>query len=156
MSKGTIRKLILGVTILTAAAMAPLVYSHCQIPCGIYDDSARLVVIAEDINTVEKAMKSIEELSAQPKPNMNQIVRWVDVKDQHAEDIDKIVSYYFMTQRIKPVAKTDAGYEKYIKELTLLHEMLVYSMKCKQTTDLANVEKLRALLKDFNASYLGH
>jgi len=135
--------------------MAPLVYSHCQIPCGIYDDPARLTAIAEDINTVEKAMKSIEELSAQPKPNMNQIVRWIDVKDQHAEDIDKIVSYYFMTQRIKPVAKTDPGYEKYIKELTRLHEMLVYSMKCKQTTDLANVEKLRSLLTEFRTSYLG-
>jgi nickel superoxide dismutase len=132
------------------------VYSHCQIPCGIYDDPARLTAIAEDINTVEKSMKSIEELSAQQKMNMNQIVRWVNVKDEHAEDIAHIVSYYFMAQRIKPAEKTDAaGYEKYIKQLTLLHEMLVYSMKCKQTTDLANVEKLRSLLTEFRGSYLG-
>jgi nickel superoxide dismutase len=150
------RKLMLGVSLLAVAGIAPLVYSHCQIPCGIYDDPARLAMIAENITTIEKAMKSIEELSAQPKPNMNQIVRWVNVKDEHAEDIAHIVSYYFMAQRIKPADKSDAaGYEKYIRQLTLLHEMLIYSTKAKQTTDLANVEKLRSLLADFRNAYLG-
>jgi nickel superoxide dismutase len=149
-------KLLLGIGLLAITAVAPLVYSHCQIPCGIYDDPARLTAIAENITTIEKAMKSIEELSAQQKPNMNQIVRWVNVKDEHAEDIAHIVSYYFMAQRIKPVDKSDAaGYEKYIRQITLLHEMLVYSMKAKQTTDLANVEKLRLLLVDFRNAYLG-
>jgi nickel superoxide dismutase len=125
-------------------------------PCGIYDDPARLAAIAEDITTIEKAMKSIEELSVQTKPNMNQIVRWVNTKDEHAEDIAHIASYYFMAQRIKPAEKSDAAnYEKYIKQLTLLHEMLIYSMKAKQTTDLANVEKLRLLLAEFRVSYLG-
>jgi nickel superoxide dismutase len=147
---------MLGILLIAVAGIAPLVYSHCQIPCGIYDDPARLAMIAENITTIEKAMKSIEELSAQQKPNMNQIVRWVNVKDEHSEDIAHIVSYYFMAQRIKPVDKSDAaGYEKYIKQITLLHEMLVYSMKTKQTTDLANVEKLRLLLADFRNSYLG-
>ncbi len=146
----------MGISLLAVASIAPLVYSHCQIPCGIYDDPARLAMIAENITTIEKTMKSIEELSAQQKPNMNQIVRWVNVKDEHAEDISHIASYYFMAQRIKPVDKSDAaGYEKYIKQLTLLHEMLVYSMKAKQTTDLANIEKLRLLLADFRNSYLG-
>jgi nickel superoxide dismutase len=147
---------MLGVLLLAVSGIAPLVFSHCQIPCGIYDDPARLAAIAENIATIEKAMKSTEELSAQQKPNMNQIVRWVNVKDEHAEDIAHIVSYYFMAQRITPVDKSDAaGYEKYIKQLTLLHEMLVYSMKAKQTTDLANVEKLRLLLADFRRAYLG-
>ncbi len=136
--------------------IAPLVYSHCQIPCGIYDDPARFAAIAENITTIEKAMKAIEELSAQPKPNMNQIVRWVNVKDEHAEDIAHTASYYFMAQRVKPVDKGDAaGYEKYIRQLTLLHEMIIYSTKAKQTTDLANVEKLRSLLAEFRVSYLG-
>jgi nickel superoxide dismutase len=150
------RKLMLGVLLLAVAGIAPLVYSHCQMPCGIYDDPARLAAIAENITTVEKAMKSIEELSSQQKPNMNQIVRWVNTKDEHAEDIAHIASYYFMAQRITPVDKSNtAGYEKYIKQLTLLHEMLVYSTKAKQTTDLANVEKLRSLLADFRNAYLG-
>ena len=150
------RKLVLAVILLTAAVVTPVVYSHCQMPCGIYDDPARLAVIAEDITTIEKAMKSIEELSVQTKPNMNQIVRWVNTKDEHAEDIAHIASYYFLAQRIKPVSESDAaGHKKYIKQLTLLHEMLIYSMKAKQTTDLANVKKLRSLLVEFRVSYLG-
>jgi nickel superoxide dismutase len=149
------RDLMFGVCLITVAFVAPLVYSHCQMPCGIYDDPARLAAIAENTTTVEKAIKSIEELSAQPKPNMNQIVRWVNTKDEHADDTEHIISYYFMAQRIKPVDKSDAGYEKYIKQLTLLHEMLVCSMKTKQTTDLANVEKLRSLLAEFRTAYLG-
>jgi hypothetical protein len=61
-----------------------------------------------------------------------------------------------MAQRIKPVDKSDAaGYEKYVKQLTLLHEMIIYSTKAKQTTDLANVEKLRTLLGEFRTAYLG-
>jgi nickel superoxide dismutase len=147
---------VFGICVITVAAVTPFVYSHCQLPCGIYDDPARLAAIAENITTIEKAMKSIEELSAQPKPNMNQVVRWVNDKDEHAEDIAHIASYYFMAQRIKPVDKSDAaGYEKYVKQLTLLHEMIIYSTKAKQTTDLANVEKLRSLLGEFRIAYLG-
>jgi nickel superoxide dismutase len=150
------RKLVLSVIAVLTAVLASVVYSHCQIPCGIYDDAARLAMIAENSTTIEKAMKQIEELSAQQKPNMNQIVRWVDVKDKHADDTAEIVSYYFMAQRIKPADKTDvAAYDKYVKQLTLLHEMLIYSMKAKQTTDLANVEKLRGLLTEFQAAYPG-
>ena len=39
------------------------------------------------------------------------------------------------------------------KKLGLLHQMLIYSMKCKQTTDLANVTKLKDLVNNFEALY---
>jgi len=150
------RKMLLVVALLAVVGLSPVVYSHCQMPCGIYDDPARLAMIAENITTIEKAIKSIEELSAQPKPNMNQIVRWIDTKEEHANDNEHIISYYFMAQRITPAAKSDAAaYEKYIKQLTLLHEMLITSMKTKQSTDLTNVEKLRSLLAEFRTAYLG-
>jgi nickel superoxide dismutase len=111
-------------------------------------------MIAEHITTIEKSMKQIAELSEAKKPNMNQIVRWVQSKDKHADDISHIVTYYFMAQRIKPVEKSEGkAYAKYVKKLTLLHEMLVYSMKAKQTTDLSNVEKLRTSLADFKTTY---
>ncbi len=154
MKKAKFKWLIIGVVLGTG--FTSLVYSHCQIPCGIYDDPARISAISEDIATIEKAMKSIEELSGQTKQNTNQIVRWIDVKEQHAEDIAHLASFYFLAQRIKPVDKKDsAAYEKYIKQLTLLHEMIVYSSKAKQTTDLANVEKLRSVLDEFRNSYQG-
>jgi len=67
-----------------------------------------------------------------------------------------IITYYFMAQRVKPADKDDVyAYNEYVKKVTLLHEMLVYSMKAKQTTDLANVEKLRSLLKEFHQAYSG-
>ena len=155
--KKRIRKkpFIIGLTIL-AGLLASIAYSHCQIPCGIYDDQARFDMIAEHITTIEKSMNEIRKLSEQDKPNMNQIVRWVQNKEEHADELGHIVTYYFMTQRVKPTLKTNGKeYGEYVKKLTLLHEMLVYTMKAKQTTDLANVEKLRSLLAEFHLAYFG-
>ena len=131
-----------------------MVYSHCQIPCGIYNDPARFDMIAEHTTTIEKSMKQITSLSKQNNPDMNQIVRWVQNKEQHADQLGHIVTHYFMAQRIKLVGDTKSkAYQEYIRKLTLLHEMLVYSMKAKQTTDLANVEKLKTLLAEFRTAY---
>lgn len=119
-------------------------FAHCEVPCGIYDDSVRVALIYEHITTIDKAMKNIVEISSSEDPNYNQLVRWVMNKEKHATEIQEIVSQYFLTQRIK---LTDAGnsdaHKKYISELTLLHEMTVFSMKTKQTTDQSFIEKLR-------------
>jgi len=150
------KKLILGAVLLSAIIFVSLAYSHCQIPCGIYDDEARFNTMAEHITTIEKSMKLIESLSAQEKPNMNQIVRWVNNKEVHADEMSNIITYYFMAQRIKIPPEGDTkAHSAYVKNLTLLHEMLVYSMKAKQTTDTANVEKLKSLLNQFHESYYG-
>jgi nickel superoxide dismutase len=153
--KNTIgRKIVMLVILVPLVVVTSMVYSHCQIPCGIYGDPQRFDMIAENITTVEKSMKQIIELSQENKPNMNQIVRWVQNKEEHADDIGHIVTFYFMAQRIKPVDRTNGkAYAEYVKKLTLLHEMLVYSMKAKQTTDLSNVEKLRKLLAEFQSAY---
>ncbi len=150
------KKLILVSVLLSAIVFGSLAYSHCQIPCGIYDDEARFNMIAEHITTVEKSMKLIESLSAQKKPNMNQVVRWVNNKEKHADEISHIVTYYFMAQRVKLPAKGNTkAFNEYVKKLTLLHEMLIYAMKTKQTTDLDNVDKLRSLLDEFHKVYFG-
>jgi nickel superoxide dismutase len=128
--------------------------SHCQIPCGIYDDSTRFSLMAEHITTIEKAMKAIMDLSSQEKPNYNQMVRWVQNKDHHADELSEIITYYFMAQRIKPPQEEgEKARAKYLEQISSLHQMLVYSMKAKQTTELENVDKLRVLLEAFRASY---
>ena len=151
------RKRIVAVSILaTVAILASMAYSHCQIPCGIYNDQMRFDTIAEHITTIEKSMKLITELSGQDKPNMNQVVRWVQNKEEHADEISHIVSYYFMAQRVKLPEEGDSkAQNQYVKKLTLLHRMLVYSMKAKQTTDLANVEQLKLSLNEFHKVYFG-
>ena len=130
--------------VLFAIASTATVHAHCQIPCGIYNDEARFILMKEHVTTIEKSMKQIEA-----DANQNQTVRWVANKEKHADELSEIVTAYFMAQRIKP------GKENYEQELKALHGILIYSMKAKQTTDLAHVEKLKTLIHDFEHSYMG-
>jgi nickel superoxide dismutase len=131
-----------------------IAYSHCQIPCGIYGDQGRFDMISEHIITIEKSMNTINELSKQENPDMNQTVRWVQNKDKHADELTHIVTYYFMAQRVKPPQSTEGEeFTTYVKKVTMLHQMIVHAMKAKQTTDLEHVEKLRTLLSQFHEVY---
>jgi nickel superoxide dismutase len=137
-------------------AVAVPLYSHCEIPCGIYDDPLRMKLIDEHIGTIEKSMKQIAELSQAPGRNANQLARWVGNKERHADEIQHIVTQYFMTQRVKPADAADAAkHKKYVTQLTLLHRMLVHAMKAKQTTDLSHVAALRKLSAEFKVAYFG-
>lgn len=134
----------------------PEVFPHCQIPCGIYNDEMRFTMMKEHLLTIEKSMKQIIELSEQPDKNANQIVRWVMNKEQHVDEFAHIVTHYFLSQRIKLVDEKDStSFKDYLIKLSMLHKMLVYAMKSKQTTDVSNVEKLRSLVQDFHAAYFG-
>lgn len=130
-------------------------FSHCQIPCGIYDDDLRFSLMAEQLTTIEKSMNQINELTADDTAqNANQIVRWVQNKDLQSDDFSEIVTYYFMAQRVKPAEEADAAaYKAYTQKLVLLHKMMVGAMKCKQTTDTASVESLEKLLEEFHKLY---
>jgi nickel superoxide dismutase len=140
----------LMVALAMVALGAATVGAHCEIPCGIYDDQLRADLIAEHATTIEKSMKKIVELSKQNPVNYNQLVRWVSNKEKHGSEIQHLVTQYFMTQRLKPDAK------KYSEKLAVLHKMLIYAMKSKQSTDVANVSTLRSLLKEFEILYFGH
>ena len=142
-------------SLLLIAVIVPVqIYAHCEIPCGIYNDKMRIDMLKEHVTTIEKSMNQIIELQKAETINYNQLVRWINNKDEHADEMQHIVTQYFMTQRIKPVDGSDkAALEKYQKELGLLHEMLVYAMKAKQTTDLQNCTKLNELIDSFYNSY---
>ena len=141
--------------VVVALANSPLL-AHCQIPCGIYNDPVRITLMEEHVTTIEKSMTQIRELSQQADANVNQLARWVSNKEAHADELTQIVTFYFMAQRIKPADPADrAAQAKYLKELTTLHAIIVTAMKAKQTTDLENCQKLRALIAKFKASYLG-
>ncbi len=129
-------------------------FPHCEVPCGIYNDEMRFAMIEEHIQTIEKAMNQIMELSKQSPQNMNQIVRWIMNKENHAEDIQHIISQYFLTQRIKgPEPKDKNAEDSYMKKLTLCHQILVLAMKTKQTTDLENVKSLKSAVTQFKEAY---
>ena len=128
--------------------------AHCQIPCGIYDDARQFDVIEEHARTIEKAMDQINTLTEQSPANYHMIARWTINKEEHAQMVQDIVHAYFLTQRVKAADPSDeAAYAAYVKHTTLLHQMLVAAMKCKQTTDPAHVETLRTLASQYKDHY---
>ncbi len=139
---------------IAAPTVAPV---HCQVPCGIYGDHLRVMMIREDATTIEKAMTEIERLGSEQPTNFNQIVRWVTTKDDHAQRIQDQLSQYWLAQRIKKPARdgTDemAARRRYVAQLTQIHEMTVAAMKCKQTTDVKHVEEIRQALETLRAIY---
>jgi len=149
------KKVIISILIITSSVLiAQSLFSHCEVPCGIYNDKMRCDMIEEHITTIEKAMTMIVKISNEDTINYNQLVRWINNKEKHATEIQHIVSQYFMTQRVKPVTEQDTEeYKKYIKKLTFLHEMIIYAMKAKQSTELDNVKKLGSLLSKFRNVY---
>lgn len=142
--------------VLSAVFFLSPAYPHCEIPCGIYGDRERVEMIEEHITTIEKSMDMIIKLSKEDNIDYNQLVRWVNNKEAHATHIQDIVFQYFMTQRIIPVdARSGAAWEKYNRELHLLHMLAIASMKSKQTTDLVYIKQMRELVSDFSTSYFG-
>jgi len=149
--------LFFSVALFLASGFNTPLSAHCQIPCGIYGDDTRFALLKEDIETVEKSMKLIVELSATPEKNFNQIVRWVQNKEVYANQISETVVEYFLKQRVSPIGKKeDKAYSAYIAQLEALHQLLVFSMRAKQSTDLSVIEKLREALKKFDTLYKRH
>ena len=129
-------------------------YGHCQVPCGIYDDAVRIVQIEEDIATMRKAMSMIKGLSGKSDAqSINQMIRWVNTKESHADKIQETVSSYFLAQRIKPKKKGAAGRQKYVNQTLLLQQLIVAAMKCKQNVDQSRCEAASDLVVEFSVSY---
>ena len=139
------------------AASIPTAAAHCQMPCGIYDDPARIAGLKEDALTIRKAVTSLKSMMEPHDHNhdhahehddditqFNQGTRWIITKDQHAQAIQDTVSYYFLTQRVKAVPAGEQGHDTYVAQLAGFHRILVAAMKCKQNADTASVDELDA------------
>jgi nickel superoxide dismutase len=118
--------------------------AHCQVPCGIYDDSARVQSMLEDAATITKATKQLAELAGKhDAQSINQSTRWVLNKEQHAQSIIATISDYYLTQRVKP-SQAD-----YSERLVKHHAVILAAMKAKQSADgqyaAALTEKIEAL-----------
>ena len=150
-----VKLIVIAAALLLVTAAGYNLFAHCQIPCGIYDDPARIKLMEEHVFTIERSMKEIVRIAGTENPNWNQTVRWVKNKEHHAEDLTEIVTKYFMAQRVKPADPgSKEAHAGYVHQLTLLHRIMVHSMKAKQTTDLIHVKQLRDLIGKFKESYL--
>jgi len=122
--------------------------THCQIPCGIYDDDARVKEMLENATTVEKATKLITELAGKTDAqSQNQIVRWVVNKEQHAQKIISIINDYFLTQRVKTSQKD------YTERLVKHHAVIVAAMKAKQNVAAKYAKALKESIAALRSYY---
>ena len=149
------RKFALPLLALVALTLLPhLAFAHCQVPCGIYDDAARVARMYEDAATIEKAMVKMQDLADKGEAqSANQLTRWINTKEAHAANIITTVAEYFLTQKVKPVAADAEGYDAYLAKLADHHQVMAAAMKAKQNSDPAIVAKLRTALDALGKHY---
>ena len=122
--------------------------AHCQVPCGIYDDPARISSMLEDAATVHKAVKALTSLEGKTDTqSLNQSVRWVQNKELHAQRIIETISNYFLTQRVKP------GQDDYDTRLARHHAVILAAMKAKQNSSVDAAQVLRESIQALQAYY---
>lgn len=122
--------------------------SHCQIPCGIYDDHARVRSMLEDAATVEKSATLIAELAGKTDAqSQNQLVRWVMNKETHAQKVISTICDYFLTQRVKPDQKD------YVERLKKHHAVIIAAMAAKQNADIKHAKALKESIEALLSYY---
>ena len=142
---------LLLLIIFMALGVCQSAHAHCQIPCGIYDDNARVEAMLEDVATITKSAKSISALSSKTdSKSKNQLTRWVTNKEKHAQNIISTISDYFLTQRVKPSQKD------YVERLKKHHAVIIAAMKAKQNVDLKYAKNLEKCVKALLAYYPEH
>lgn len=143
---------IITFTIVGYSLVLPqLGHAHCQIPCGIYDDYARVQSMREDAATVEKSATLIADLAGKADAqSQNQLVRWVMNKEHHAQKIIATISDYFLTQRVKPDQKD------YAERLSKHHAVIVAAMQAKQNADVKFANALKESIDALAAYYPEH
>ena len=132
---------------LVSVGLASRADAHCQIPCGIYGDDARFTALLEDVTTLKKAVRKIEQEWAADSINHNQLVRWVKNKETHADKISHVMLEYFLAQRIK------SDQPDYEARLVAIHKIIVLAMKTKQNVDAGIVDDLEMAITGFQALY---
>jgi nickel superoxide dismutase len=141
--------MLIAIALLVSMPMTPGVsFAHCQIPCGIYNDYARVMSMFEDAATIKKSITLIAELSDKADAqSRNQVVRWVTNKEKHAQNIIDTISDYFLTQRVKPNQKD------YSERLAKHHAVILAAMGAKQNTDMKYATVLQDRIKELLAYY---
>lgn len=127
--------------------------THCQVPCGIFDDPLMVAELRQHCATTRKAIQSLAELRAAPAAagSRNQTVRWIAAKDEHADKVISTVSEYCLCQRVKPEAF--ASEKDYEDALKAHHAAMQAAMKVKQSLDPAVVAAMEHAVADMCEMY---
>jgi len=126
---------------------------HCQVPCGIFDDPAMVAQLKEDAATIRKAMVQGKDLHSDSidLQSMNQLVRWMNTKEDHCKKIITTIGEYCLCQRVKrEVFDNDKDYTDALKAH---HAVMQKAMKAKQTMDTAACDALDSAIAEFGLMY---
>lgn len=120
---------------------------HCQMPCGIYHDDMVYDQIDQYVETMYKAIHELEESKFSTPWEKSQFVRWVMVKEKESDDAAKLLTTYFLQQKIKPDEQDTA------KKLAVLHKLLFLTMQIKQHIDVRCVKNFQDNWIDFKLMF---
>ena len=137
-------------------AIATAGASHCEIPCGIYDDHAQIEAMRLDAKTIGKANAQLVTLMSDAMfagdpaaiaQHANTMMRWVIVKEEHSKKIQHTVAWYFMTQRVKrPAGADEEAMQKYYTQLAAFDAVATAAMNASQSTEESSHEELLAAI----------
>jgi len=126
---------------------------HCQVPCGIFDDPARVSTLEEHAQTIRKAQVQIKALALKvgDPASFNQSVRWVMTKEEASKDIIDIISTYMLCQRVK--IESFASEHDYLDALAFHHRVMQAAMKAKQNVSPESADALDSAIADLKLMY---
>ena len=144
-------KILLTLKLFVAALNVPhAVSGHCQVPCGIFDDHARVHLMLEDAVTIAKACKLMADLEEKTDAqSKQQFIRWTNEKEAHAQKIIKTTADYFLAQRVK------TSMDDYNDRLLAHHAVMIAAMKAKQNADVMYAEALTKAIAATGVFYPG-
>lgn len=121
--------------------------AHCDIPCGIYDPHLAQVsalTVIRMIDLMNDLMAAHKDASTE---FFNSMIRYVAVKEEHAElckrEVRVIFGDYFKKEHV----------EKYPELPELVHKIFQAGSKARQTASRENAMQLLALVNRFAEIY---
>ena len=110
-------------------------YAHCDIPCGIYDPHL-MQVSAHTVVRMDMLIADVMKSGAQSAEDRNKLVRYINVKEQHAETVKNEVRIlwgdYFKPEHAQANPDLQA----------LVWNTLKLASKAKQSPDIKDAENL--------------
>lgn len=117
--------------------------AHCDVPCGIYDPHLAQVAALTVIRMVDLMNDLVATHKEQDLEFRNSVVRYVNVKEEHAElckrEVRVIFGDYFKKEHI----------DKYPELPELAHKIYQAGSKARQTASRENAMQLLTLVNRF-------
>ncbi len=117
-------------------------YAHCDIPCGIYDPYAAQLA-AHTVVRMDMLIADVMKGGAQGAEDRNKLVRYVSVKEQHAEIVKHEVAVIWGDYMKPEHAQSNPGLQE------LVWSTLKLAGKAKQSADIKDADALLESVQKF-------